>query len=401
MSIIEIFFWACLLLVFYTYLGYGMVLYALVSMQRIVRGRRPIPDEHAPDAEWPEVSLVVAAYNEEGWIANKIRNHLDLDYPKAKLHHVVITDGSNDRTPDIARGFEGVEVHHHPERKGKIAAVHRVMPLIKTPILVFTDANTLLNHEAIRRIVRHYRDPRVGAVAGEKRVHMSESDAAHAAGEGIYWKYESLLKHLDSELYSVVGAAGELFSIRRELYQPVPEDTVIEDFVMTLTIARGGHRVVYEPEAYAVEGPSASVPEELKRKIRIAAGGLQAISRLTDLLNPFRYGVLSFQYVSHRVLRWTLTPVALLALLVVNLMLLQAEFAQFLPASFYRLVLAAQALFYALATIGYVLEQRHMKIKAFFIPYYFFVMNYAVFAGFWRHMRGKQTVLWEKAERRS
>jgi len=401
MSIIEILFWACLLLIFYTYLGYGVVLYALVSLQRLVRGRRAIPDEHAPDGDWPEVSLVVAAYNEEGWIAQKIRNHLALDYPKGKLHHVVITDGSNDATPDIARGFDGVEVHHHPERKGKIAAVHRVMPLIKTPIVVFTDANTLLNHEAIRRIVRHYRDPKVGAVAGEKRVHMSESDAAHAAGEGIYWKYESLLKHLDSELYSVVGAAGELFSIRRELYQPVPEDTVIEDFVMTLTIARGGHRVVYEPEAYAVEGPSASVPEELKRKIRIAAGGLQAIARLADLLNPFRYGVLSFQYISHRVLRWTITPVALLALLVVNLILLQPDTAQFFPGSFYRLVLAAQTLFYVLAMVGYVLEQRHMKIKAFFIPYYFFVMNYAVFAGFWRNLRGKQTVLWEKAERRS
>jgi len=401
MTLLEVLFWACLLLVFYTYLGYGVVLYGLVSLQRLVRGRRPIPDEHAPDAEWPEVSLVVAAYNEEGWIADKIRNHLELDYPMGKLHHVIITDGSNDRTPDIARSFEGVEVHHHPERKGKIAAVHRVMPLIRTPIVVFTDANTLLNHEAIRRLVRHYRDPHVGAIAGEKRVHMSESDAAHAAGEGIYWKYESLLKHLDSELHSVVGAAGELFSIRRELYQPVPEDTVIEDFVMTLSIARDGHRVVYEPEAFAVEGPSASVPEELKRKIRIAAGGLQAIARLSGLLNPFRHGVLSFQYVSHRVLRWTITPLALLGLLVVNGLLLGPENAQLLPGSFYRLVLAAQVLFYALAFIGYLLEQRHMKVKAFFIPYYFFVMNYAVFAGFWRNLRGKQTVLWEKAERRA
>jgi cellulose synthase/poly-beta-1,6-N-acetylglucosamine synthase-like glycosyltransferase len=401
MTLLEVLFWVFLLLVFYTYLGYGVVLYGLVSLQRMVRGRRPIPDEHAPDADWPEVSLVVAAYNEEGWIADKIRNHLELDYPPGKLHHVLITDGSNDRTPDIARSFSGVEVHHHPERKGKIAAVHRVMPLIKTPIVVFTDANTLLNHEAIRRLVRHYRDPKVGAVAGEKRVHMSDSDAAHAAGEGIYWKYESLLKHLDSELYSVVGAAGELFSIRRELYRPVPEDTVIEDFVMTLSIARDGHRVVYEPEAFAVEGPSASVPEELKRKIRIAAGGLQAIARLSGLLNPFRHGVLSFQYVSHRVLRWTITPLALLGLLLVNVLLLGPDQSHLLPSSFYRLVLAAQGLFYGLAFIGYLLEQRHLKVKAFFIPYYFFVMNYAVFAGFWRNLRGKQTVLWEKAERRA
>lgn len=399
MSFFELLFWLCMALVWYTYLGYGAVLYALVLVQRLFRGRRPIPDEHAQDDRWPEVSLVVAAYNEENWIANKVANHLALDYPQGKLHHVIITDGSDDRTPEIARSFPGIEVYHEPERRGKIAAVHRVMPFLRTPIVVFTDANTLLNPEAIRRIVRHYIDPQVGAVAGEKRVQMSSSDAAHAAGEGIYWKYESLLKHLDSELYSVVGAAGELFSIRRELYFPVPEDTVIEDFFMTLTIAKGGHRVVYEPEAYAVEGPSASVPEELKRKIRIAAGGLQAIGRLKELLNPFKYGVLSFQYVSHRVLRWTLTPLALLGVLVFNFWLVSPETDQWLAPWIYRVSLLAQLLFYVLAITGYFLEKRKVKVKAFFIPYYFFVMNYAVFAGFWRNLRGKQTVLWEKAER--
>ena len=401
MSFFELLFWLCMALVWYTYLGYGAVLYALVLVlvQRLFRWRRPTPDEHASDDHWPEVSLVVAAYNEENWIANKVANHLALDYPQGKLHHVIITDGSDDRTPEIARSFPGIEVYHEPERRGKIAAVHLVMPFLRTPIVVFTDANTLLNPEAIRRIVRHYIDPQVGAVAGEKRVQMSSSDAAHAAGEGIYWKYESLLKHLDSELYSVVGAAGELFSIRRELYFPVPEDTVIEDFFMTLTIAKGGHRVVYEPEAYAVEGPSASVPEELKRKIRIAAGGLQAIGRLKELLNPFKYGVLSFQYVSHRVLRWTLTPLALLGVLVFNFWLVSPETDQWLAPWIYRVSLLAQLLFYVLAITGYFLEKRKVKVKAFFIPYYFFVMNYAVFAGFWRNLRGKQTVLWEKAER--
>ena len=401
MSFFELLFWLCMALVWYTYLGYGAVLYALVLVlvQRLFRWRRPTPDEHASDDHWPEVSLVVAAYNEENWIANKVANHLALDYPQGKLHHVIITDGSDDRTPEIARSFPGIEVYHEPERRGKIAAVHLVMPFLRTPIVVFTDANTLLNPEAIRRIVRHYIDPQVGAVAGEKRVQMSSSDAAHAAGEGIYWKYESLLKHLDSELYSVVGAAGELFSIRRELYFPVPEDTVIEDFFMTLTIAKGGHRVVYEPEAYAVEGPSASVPEELKRKIRIAAGGLQAIGRLKELLNPFKYGVLSFQYVSHRVPRWTLTTLALLGVLVFNFWLVSPETDQWLAPWIYRVSLLAQLLFYVLAITGYFLEKRKVKVKAFFIPYYFFVMNYAVFAGFWRNLRGKQTVLWEKAER--
>ena len=154
-------------------------------------------------------------------------------------------------------------------------------------------------------MVRHYADPTVGAIAGEKRVQMSAE--ASGAGEGLYWKYESLLKKWDSRLYSAVGAAGELFSVRTDLYAPVEKDTLIEDFVMTMRIAKQGFRIVYESEAYAVESHSADVKEELKRKIRISAGGLQAVWRLRDLLNPFKYGVLSFQYWSHRVLRWTLS----------------------------------------------------------------------------------------------
>jgi cellulose synthase/poly-beta-1,6-N-acetylglucosamine synthase-like glycosyltransferase len=390
-----------LALIFYTYLGYGLVLAALVWIRRLAFGRRPIPDENAPDEDWPHVSLVVAAYNEADWIGNKLRNHVELDYPAGKLHHVVITDGSDDATADIARAMAidhpEIEVYHKPERQGKIAAVQRVLPQLDTPIIVFTDANTLLNRESIRRIVRHYRDPKVGAVAGEKRVHMSDKDAAHAAGEGIYWQYESLLKHLDSELYSVVGAAGELFSIRSSCYRHIPRDTIIEDFVLTLSIAHDGYRVVYEPEAYAVEGPSANVPEELKRKIRIAAGGLQAIGRLRGLFNVFRHGVLSFQYVSHRVLRWTITPLALLAVLVLNIILLQTSTA--LPQALYGVVLVGQALFYVLALVGWYLESRHLKVKAFFVPYYFLVMNYAVYAGCWRMLKGNQTVVWEKAQR--
>ena len=212
------------------------------------------------------------------------------------------------------------------------------------------------------------------------------------AGEGIYWKYESTLKKWDSELYSIVGAAGELFSIRTDLFEPVPADTIIEDFYLTLSIARKGYRVRYEPEASATETPSASVKEELKRKIRIAAGGLQAIARLTPLLNPFRYGVLSFQYISHRVLRWTIAPVALVILMVANILL-----ASYSP--FYQYLLYAQILFYLAVIIGFMLERKKIKIKAFFIPYYFFIMNYAVYMGFLRFISKKQSVLWEKAKR--
>ncbi|WP_316928886.1 glycosyltransferase family 2 protein [Nafulsella turpanensis] len=353
-------------------------------------------EKKQPDKVYtPTVTLLVAAYNEELDIEQKIKNSLALEYPEDKLQLLFITDGSNDRTPEIVAKHPGVQLLHQPERKGKIAAVARAMPLVTSEITIYTDANTMLNKEAIQKIVRHYQRPEVGAVAGEKQVVSPEQDAAAGAGEGFYWKYESTLKRWDSELHTVVGAAGELFSIRTSLFEHVPADTLIEDFYMTLRIAQRGYRVVYEPEARAVEPPSADSREELKRKVRIAAGGIQAIVRLKALLNPFRYGMLSFQYISHRVLRWTLAPLALLILLFCNIGLaLQGLF-------LYQLLLAGQLLFYACALAGYWLESRKLKVKVFFIPYYFFLMNYAVYAGFFRYLRGRQSVLWERAKRQA
>lgn len=393
---LKITFWISLGLVFYTYLGYGIILYLLLKIKNLFRKAPSIVESE--ETNLPKVTFVVAAYNEEDWIEDKIRNNLAFNYPKDKIHFLFVTDGSDDQTPLLIENFdypEGVswKLYHRPERKGKIAAVERIMEFIDSPITIFTDANTNVNPEAIRNIVRHYNDPTIGAVAGEKRIAISAKDAANAAGEGFYWKYESLLKKWDAQLYSVVGAAGELFSIRTHLYTPVPPDTIIEDFFLTLTISQNGYRVMYEPEAYAVETSSASIPEELKRKIRIAAGGLQAVYRLAPLLNIFKYGLLTFQYVSHRVLRWTLSPVALPILFVVNLVLAVKGY------PFYQVILILQILFYMAAGMGYLLEKRRIKFKAFFIPYYFCVMNYAVYRGFLRIIGGRQSVMWEKAKR--
>lgn len=383
-------FWICLFLAGYTYLGYGVVLYSLVRLQQVFF---PRSSDCFSEEELPELTLIVAAYNEADCIDEKIRNSLSLRYPQGRLHIWIVTDGSDDATPQRVAQYSSVRHFFQPERKGKIAAVNRVMPLVTTPVVIFTDANTLLNEHAAINLARHFKDSKVGAVAGEKRVSSGEQDAASGAGEGFYWKYESALKRWDSALYSVVGAAGELFSVRTDLYEEVPADTIIEDFYLTLSIAQAGYRVVYEPDAYAVEGPSASVKEELKRKVRIAAGGIQAIVRLRALLNPFRYGILSFQYISHRVLRWTITPFALVGLLISNAWLLGE------PTVFYRLFFAGQLLFYGLAAVGWGLAAQKIKVKAFFVPYYFCVMNYAVFAGIIRYLKGSQSVVWERAER--
>ncbi len=387
-------FWSALLLVFYAYVGYGIVLYVLLRVRRVFFPKKMYPLL----AELPEVTFVVCAYNEADWIEQKISNSLALDYPRDRIRFCFVTDGSDDATPDLVRNYPYPadvrwELLHQPERRGKIAAFQRAMEHISSPIVISTDANTLVNTAGVRNLVRHFADPQVGAVAGEKRIFLSERDDASSAGEGIYWRYESALKRWDAELWTVVGAAGELFAFRREAYEHVPTDTVVEDFYLTMRIAQKGWRVQYAPDAYAVETSSASVQEELKRKIRISAGGLQAVWRLGALLNPFRYGVLTFQYVSHRVLRWTLAPLLLPVLLALNVAL------AWQGSTFYQWILAAQVAFYAAAWAGYLLERRKMKVKVFFVPYYFCVMNYAQYAGFRRFVWGKQSVMWEKAKR--
>jgi len=392
MSTIELLFWGFLFLLFYSYLGYGLLMFVLVKLKKL-RGRiRAIQD--LPDSELPAVTLMVAAYNEEDYIAEKIENSLALDYPQDKLKLLFVTDGSDDSTPDIVAKYPQVKLMHQPERQGKIAAVNRCMPHVETDLVVFSDANTHLNKEALRKIVRHYADEKVGAVAGEKRIMQLEKDQASGAGEGFYWKYESALKKWDSEMGSVVGAAGELFSIRTHLHEPISQDTLIEDFYLTMRIVEKGYRVAYEDEACAEEASSASVKEEQKRKVRIAAGGIQAIVRLTSMLNFFKHGFVSFQYVSHRVLRWSLAPLGLLVILLSN------SYLALQGGVLYPGLFALQTAFYLFAYLGKLMEAKELKVKAFFIPYYFFIMNWSVYLGLIRYVKGSQSVVWEKAARR-
>lgn len=387
----EVFIWIFIVafaIVFYSYLGYGVLLGLLVKLfgkeQRFAQ---------QTNEELPEVAMLVAAYNEQDVIIHKIENCLEMDYPQEKLHLYFVTDGSNDLTSRIVRLFPNVKFFHHPARRGKLSAVDRVMKHIKEPITIFTDANAMINKEAVGLMVRHFQNPQVGAVAGEKSV-IAEGDAA-SAGEGIYWRYESLLKRWDYQLHSVVGAAGELFAIRTDLYEKPEQDTLIEDFVMTMRIAADGYRVAYESDARAMEHSSDSLHEEMKRKVRISAGGLQAIWRLGFILNPFKYGLLTFQYISHRVLRWTLAPISLVLLFVTNLVLIQTGH------WFWWGMLSGQLGFYLAAITGYYLESNNLRVKALYIPLYFTFMNLNVFLGFLKLIAGNQSVVWDKAKRRA
>lgn len=394
MQVIQIIFWSMLFIVFYAYIGYGILLFLIIKIRRIL-GYPKSPEERTQYE--PEVTLFIAAYNEKDFVAEKIRNSRQLEYPADKLHMVWVTDGSNDGTPEMLFNYERIEVHHLPQRSGKIGAMNRGMKFVKTPIVVFCDANTMLGRESIRRIVNLFSDPKVGCVSGEKRIFGKEKDAAAGAGEGLYWKYESKLKKWDAELYSVVGAAGELFAIRTELYQEVEKDTLLDDFIISLRVAQKGYTIQYDPEAYAIETASSNVKEELKRKIRISAGGIQSVVRLKSLLNIFKYGTLSFQYISHRVLRWTLAPLSLLFLIPAGIILAAHE--GLLKFGFFSILCWLQLLFYLSALLGWYLENKSIRVKLLFVPYYFFIMNLSVFLGFKRYLKGTQSVNWERAKR--
>lgn len=395
MTELKIIFWLLLGLVFYTYLGYGLILFIIVRARRLLG--LSAKNNSGDDGYEPEVTLFIAAYNEKDYVAPKMSNTRELDYPESKLKVVWVTDGSDDGTPDEASKYSGVEVYHLPERNGKIGAMNRGMQFVKSPIVVFCDANTMLGRESIRRIVKLFSNPKVGCVSGEKRIFTKEKDAAAGAGEGLYWRYESALKKWDAELYSVVGAAGELFAIRTELYREVEHDTLLDDFIISLRVASEGYTIQYDPEAYAIESASSDVKEELKRKVRISAGGIQSVIRLWPLLNIFKYRTLSFQYISHRVLRWTLAPLALALILPVNFILAMGE--GFSPLGLYSILLVLQVLFYLSALLGWYLANRLIKVKILFIPYYFFIMNLSVFLGLKRYIKGSQSVNWERAKR--
>lgn len=390
----KIIFWLCLALVVYTYVGYGAVLYIILKVKNIFFRRETTPILPLDPQLLPDVTLMICAYNEADVIEEKMQNIRALNYPQDKLCVMWVTDGSNDNSNELLQAYPEVKLVYSPERKGKAAAMQHGLQENKAEYVIFTDANTMLNADAIREIVRQFMKKNVSCVSGEKRVAARHAGHATAEGEGVYWKYESMLKRWDSELYSAMGAAGELFAVRMSHYLPAPSNALLDDFMMSMLILKDGHRIAYTNEAYATEYGSASTAEESKRKRRIAAGGLQSIWWLRSLMNPFAYPKVAFQYVSHRVLRWSITPLALFALFPLNLLLLFAS-----GSLIYQLLFLLQLFFYLSALTGHILKVSGRRNKLLYIPCYFLFMNLNVFLGIGYLMSHKDSGTWEKARR--
>jgi cellulose synthase/poly-beta-1,6-N-acetylglucosamine synthase-like glycosyltransferase len=374
-------FWIAVIGILYTYVGYGLIMAALAR-----RRARPV---RAGDIT-PSVTVLVAAYNEEDCIAAKIENTLALDYPTDRLELLVVTDGSTDRTGEIvqryARQYANVRLLHEPERRGKVGALRRAFPLTTGEVVVFSDANSYFCPETVRRLVRPFADPTVGGASGAKRM-LAQGDATAGEGEGLYWRYETWLKRNDSAVSSVMGVPGEIWAARREAYIPPDPDTLLDDFVASLRMVAAGWRVVFVPDVYASEEASPSLAAEFARRARNAAGGWQAFFKLPGMLrHPNK--LITFQYLSHRMLRWMVTPTLFVLALLANICLAARPF--------YALTLACQIAFYLLASVGWWLTAKGRRVRWLLAPFYIVLLNAAALAGGWRYLTGRQSVVWRK-----
>jgi biofilm PGA synthesis N-glycosyltransferase PgaC len=393
MIFITIAFWVCLSVMFFCYIGYGLILLAWNSIRKRLHSR-PLPTEWEK-SDWPRVTMIIAAYNEASVLQQKLQNTLAIDYPREKLQIIFVTDGSTDGSERILASLDGIEVSHEGKRKGKLAAINRIMRNVQTPYVVFSDANSFLNKESIKRIILRYQDPMVGGVAGEKKIARSHHPSTIGEAEGLYWQYESFMKKQDADLNTVVGAAGELFSIRTDLFESPDQSFILDDLIISMQICLKGYRIDYEPGAFATEFPSASLQEEVKRKIRIAAGAYQTIAYLKDCLNPIKFPLLSFQYFSRRLLRWIFCPLSLIAVLIFNIVLSIHEPGH----GFYTGFLAFQLFFYGMALLGWIQAYSGRSMGILGVPFYFIFMNICLVRGFIRYIKKDQTVLWEKSLR--
>ena len=387
--VVRIVFWVCLGLVAYPYVVYPFVLFLVYSVAqtwrdlKYLRTSRNRRTETPPLAELPGVSIIVPAYNEEKVLPSKIENLLGLDFPKERLQVIFVSDGSTDRTNAILQSIEAenFELILLNERKGKANALNQAIGRARSPVLVFCDASTLFEADAVKKLVRHFSDPNVGAVCGAVRY---QATAEAQQTEGVYWKYESALRMMEARLGAILNASGAIYALRRECYLPVPQSTLLEDFVIPMRARKLGFSVLYDPEAVALEFPASTVSGEFTRRVRLAVGSFRAFGDLVRV--PWR-GFTPFALLSHKLLRW-LVPFFAVGLLVTNFALMRIWF--------YQVALTAQILFYFWAGLGFFFYRQMRRVRYGLVAYFFFAMHLAFLVGFVRCVVGSEKAVWQK-----
>jgi glycosyltransferase involved in cell wall biosynthesis len=373
-------FWVSVLLMAYGNVGYPVLV-------RLWAAARPRRVQRLPLQ--PTVTVLVVAHDEAARIGARIENLLALDYPPDRLDIVVASDGSADATVRRARAFEaaGVRVVAFPVRRGKPAVFNDLVPGCRGEVVVLADARQRFDRGALRALVAPFADPQVGAVSGELVLVREEAGPAVGEGVGFYWRLEKSIRAAESAVDSTVGATGAIYALRRDLFEPIPPDTVLDDVLVPLHVVRRGYRVVFETDARAYDRPAATAAEELARKVRTIAGNFQLFSRETWLLSP-RRNRLWLQTLSHKGLR-LLTPALLAFALAANLALASQPL--------YRVLLAGQVAFYAAAVLGLTLGRRHHTPPLLSIPSVLCLLAWATVVGFLRFAAGRQAVTWQPA----
>ncbi|MBI3466161.1 MAG: glycosyltransferase family 2 protein [Planctomycetes bacterium] len=371
-------FWLSAALCAYVFVGYSAIL--------AVSGLAPSRKSHGTYAG--RVTLIIPAYNEERVLEAKLLNALALDYPSEQLEVLVASDGSQDGTVEIARRFEdrGVALLAFPERRGKASALNDAVGAARGEVICLCDANVLFRPDALRVLVNRLADPSVGAVSGEVRLASHESN--FGSGEGLYYRLERRVQAAESRIGSLMGVDGGMYIIRKELFQPLPPDTILDDFVISMRVIKQGKRVAYEPLAQAMENGTPAARQEFRRRIRVSAGAVQSLKR--GEFPPLWRPVELWQFLSHKLLRW-LSPVWLGLLVGSNVGLWSAG-------TFYRLTLAGQVIAYSLAAIG-LWSVRFRMTPLGGIPFYFFMSQVAMAVGLVKGICNRQPVTWAKAER--
>lgn len=384
LSALQAMFWLSLVVVIYTYVGYPIAIYFLSRWF----GRVPKAEECGDD-RLPRLSLLIAAYNERGVMAERIENALAMDYPRERLEIVIASDGSNDGTNEIVKRYadRGVRLLAHPHRRGKSVVLNEAMPQLRGEVVLLSDANTMLEPSAGRRLVRWFADSDVGAVCGWLR--LVDSRTSHNV-DGVYWRYENFLKRCEGRLGALLGANGAIYAVRRSAYHPIPSNTLVDDLTIPLLARlRSGCRIIYDKQAVAWEETAPDIHAEFRRRARIGAGGFQAISRLWPLLHP-RFGWTAFSFLSHKVLRWY-SPFLLVIAFVTSLLLANQ--------SLYFVLFLLQVLFYSAALLGVQVTHQGRVARLLRMPALFTTVNLALMVGFWRWLSQEQSGPWIRTSR--
>jgi cellulose synthase/poly-beta-1,6-N-acetylglucosamine synthase-like glycosyltransferase len=376
----QIGFWFCLGLVVYVYVGYFVAVFALASV--INQGVRKAAIE-------PKVTVIISAFNEEREIEHTVTNKLCQDYPQDRLEVIVISDGSTDRTSEIVGSLvdrsEGrVRLFLQEPRQGKTQALNMAIRHSEAEIVIFADANSIYESGAVRSLVRNFADPSVGYVTG-RMIYTNPDQTGVGEGSGAYMSYENTLRELETKLGSIVGVDGGIDAVRRELYVPMRADQ-LPDFILPLNVFEQGKRVVYEPEAKVYESALTNAVGEFRMRVRVSLRALWSLRDKSNLLNPFKYPLFTWQLLSHKVLRY-LAFFPLIGLAAFNSLVAGEHY-------FYFWFLILQFAAYAVAALGHLLGQSTETTPKLLAPYYFVILNAACVVAFWKFLRGKKMVLW-------